>query len=337
MNEQIIAEVLDSLVKDSPKIENQMIDFKHKGYETCILSNDNYHEIKKGDGQGKAAFIDGGNTGIVDAPDFSLQFMRLYTVFYENNTRISSEKHESFVLVKLKKNNELFAEVKVFPLNNTPLFFDAKLMLDDLGVSLEKNSVASIANMYRDLVELKLCKEASKSARFVVRDGSLFAVNTLQEKALNELITEAEKNSCTLAGLSKTSRLLTEDAVSVIAILSSQCPKHECYYHPLIKPVNSKVDMMIARLNKNSDYLFRLDFVGEQKELLALLCMNSKDISFPGYPYGLIDADNNARVSNKDKLYFHTLLSTKAGSQWEKIRKHSNCLNAHSILDMMSF
>ena len=335
MNEQIIAEVLDSLVKDSPKIEDQIIDFKHKGYETCTLSQSNFHEIKKEDGKGKAAFIDGGNTGIADAPDFSLQFMRIYTVFYENNTRISSEKHESFVLLKLAKDGELC--VKVFPLNNTSLFFDAKLKLDDLGVTLGKNSVASIANMYRDLVELKLCKEASKSARFVVRDSSLFSVNKLQEKALNELITEAEKNSCTLAGLSKTSRLLTENAVSVIALLSSHCPKQECYYHPLIKPVNAKVDIMITRLNKNSDYLFRLDFVGERKELLALLCMNSKDISFPGYPYGLIDADNNARVSNKDKLYFHTLLSTKAGSQWEKIRKHSNCLNAHSILDRMSF
>jgi NurA-like 5'-3' nuclease len=58
---------------------------------------------------------------------------------------------------------------------------------------------------------------------------------------------------------------------------------------------------------------------GQEKDrdkILSLLAENSKDVSFPGYPYGLVDADKNARVSYEEldalrMLLFSEISKTK--------------------------
>ena len=64
---------------------------------------------------------------------------------------------------------------------------------------------------------------------------------------------------------------------------------------------------------------------------------NSKDISFPGYPYGLIDADSVARVSGDGMdAYRVPLLSeiSKRGG-WKKVSRHVCSGDAHGVLDVL--
>ena len=60
---------------------------------------------------------------------------------------------------------------------------------------------------------------------------------------------------------------------------------------------------------------------------------NCNDSVFIGYPYGLIEADKNARVSNNEKNMLLTLFSAKFGKDWEKIKESLSNLDAHEILD----
>jgi hypothetical protein len=64
-----------------------------------------------------------------------------------------------------------------------------------------------------------------------------------------------------------------------------------------------------------------------------VLKKQSNDLIFPGYPYGLIQADQFARMSNKEKDYFIMFYKTKAGKGWEDIEKDLSSLNSHDILD----
>lgn len=45
------------------------------------------------------------------------------------------------------------------------------------------------------------------------------------------------------------------------------------------------------------------------KEIVSTLAYYSADVSFPGYPYGLIDADRFARISNDEKNVLRLKLS----------------------------
>ena len=60
------------------------------------------------------------------------------------------------------------------------------------------------------------------------------------------------------------------------------------------------VPIYVVKLNENSKKCFRVE--GQiNDEVLSLLVENSKDPTFIGYPYGLIEADKFARVSNEEK------------------------------------
>ena len=96
--------------------------------------------------------------------------------------------------------------------------------------------------------------------------------------------------------------------------------------------------MFFAKLHKNSSRIFRFEIFKEQKPelntIFSILANNSKDPVFLGYPYGLIEADKLARVSNDEA----DLLRSSLGIRLEKSQISSfNQRNAHNILDSISF
>ena len=84
--------------------------------------------------------------------------------------------------------------------------------------------------------------------------------------------------------------------------------------------------MFFIKLNKKSRHIFRFEVYKKNKfdvnEILTLLKIN-QDPVFLGYPYGLIEADKFARVTNNEKEYLKTILSLKRIEEKE----------AHEILD----
>jgi len=95
--------------------------------------------------------------------------------------------------------------------------------------------------------------------------------------------------------------------------------------------------MSFVKLHEKSKYIFRFEIYKEQKQhinnVINLISNNCKDAVFIGYPYGLIEADRTARVSNQEKDMMLTIFSAKFGKDWEKIKESLSNIDAHEILD----
>ncbi len=121
------------------------------------------------------------------------------------------------------------------------------------------------------------------------------------------------------------------------------------YYYPIVEinQPNHKAEMFATKLHKNSEHVFRFEVLkdqltrhnlGEVELILSALAANSGDIAFPGYPYGLIDADRFARVQNSEKIarefQFRAVLSSK-NDLWKKISKFIKSTDAHEVLNKL--
>ena len=85
-----------------------------------------------------------------------------------------------------------------------------------------------------------------------------------------------------------------------------------------------------VKLHEKAKHVFRFE---GNPEILPHLMNNSRDALFLGYPYGLILADQLARVSNEEKnsLRMNFLLRKEN----KEIMGYLNATNAHEILDRM--
>ena len=134
--------------------------------------------------------------------------------------------------------------------------------------------------------------------------------------------------------MSKKTQLITDSGDSAAIALANLTNLNSWYYYPIAKSTNS-IEIFITKLHKLSKYIFRFELYKSQNnkdsnvaEIFSLLALNSKDPVFFGYPYGLVDADKNARVSNNEKQYLKTIFSSKVD-----LSKYETTLNAHHVLD----
>ena len=98
--------------------------------------------------------------------------------------------------------------------------------------------------------------------------------------------------------------------------------------------------MFFVKLHEKSKHIFRFEIYKEQKfninRILSLIAENSNDPVFLGYPYGLIEADRFARISNKELDYFKTMITLKLGAD-SRLNEHLSSRNAHEILDRIIY
>jgi hypothetical protein len=277
----------------------------------------------------RTVFIDGGNAELLSAPNFSLQFVRVFAVAYENNKRVKSDKMEFYVLASAKNlGNKIVYGIQTF--GDEMKFGDVDSEDATLMQGKHKASVSMAVDLCRRLAEIRLAKKMAEKPGIIVIDGNLEATRTGESHELAILFRKAKENGSTVCGLSKTTRLLTEKGNSAAATVSSIAPPGEWTYD-----INGNVH--IARLNKSSKHVFRIDINnGKIANVSSVLKQNSKDPVFLGYPYGLIEADKFARISNNEAEHLRMMFAVKAGKNFDKIKAHLNALNAHSILDNIS-
>ena len=155
----------------------------------------------------------------------------------------------------------------------------------------------------------------------------------------NELYNKALEKNVVICALSKTNTLISETGYPISALIEELSPESSWYYHPIVEinHTQHRAELFFVKLQNKSKHIFRFEVFKENKfdkdELFSLLKQNSKDPVFIGYPYGLIDADRFARVSNRETEYLKTLIISKAGKGWEKLTKYFSSVNAHDILD----
>jgi len=285
------------------------------------IDKSKFIEIKKQQNNKKIAFIDGGQAELLKAADFSLQFIRTAALIFQNNKKIDSVINEFFVLTYADKEEY---KTEMFPLKGEAI---DNITINPLDPTIkqgnERAPVSKIGNMARRFAELELAKTISDRADIIVLDGSLKCMVKGEDRYMQSLFEKA--NNTIISALAKTSEILSEDGTCIISQLADQ---EGTWYYNL-------EDDVIVKLNKHSHHVFEFSIKQKDKtkEVLEILADNSNDSVFPGYPYGLIQADKVARVSNEEKNYLLTLIMANAGKKWNKLETSLNVLNAHEILD----
>lgn len=306
-----------------------------KGFSSVKISRANFQEINTNGFHGRTAFIDGGNSEIIGSSDYSIQKIRVASIIFENNKKKEILKEDYYAIIKFD-NNKVIA--KTIP-ENIKLEFD--LNDESLKEGRSTIKISKIGNFIRRIAELELAKKSCEKADFIILDGSLEVKFTHEKQYLNSLYELADKQNKCVAALSKTNSLIASNNRAVPTILRNM-KKGSWVYHPIAKIESEEfpADMMFVKLNDKSKHVFRLDIHNNSKplieNLLSNLFENSKDPVFPGYPYGLIEADRNARISNREKKYLQTKIMVELGEEWNEVEKTITTSNAHEILDNIS-
>jgi len=342
MDDDIFDSIISSL-DESLSDNGSYVDFNNDNYKPVEFSKNNFFDIENLDSDKKIAFIDGGNQEIFSAPNFSVQLIRIYYTVYSGGKRVNANKREFYVLINANRiGGKIKYETKIFPINYSIDNFSFDSFDESLKQGDNRVKISTIGGVIRKLAEIKVAEEIVSEldkGDIIIRDGDLKAATVFEKDYFDSLYGIALNKGVLICGLSKTSDLFTDKGKSLIFTLNDMVPEGEWYYYPvvIIYDERHKSEMYIVRLNSKSDYVFKFEILKGSKydinEILSLLKNNSSDPVFLGYPYGLIEADRFARVSNEEIEALRMKFIAKSGDKWKKIKSCLNASNAHSILD----
>lgn len=320
--------------------------FSGEGYRAHKIDIKNFHKIEKSVSGKKIAFIDGGNAEIIGSANFSLNIIRTCYAIYQNNRKIAAKRFEILAFVKaVNEQGDIYFKTTLFNLNSSLKLDEVSFNSMDhaLMQGINRAEITNVANAIRRFAELRLAKHVSDNnlSDFVILDGNLQSTLTNENHYLSKLYESCEKNNVVFGALSKTSSIFTENGNLLSAVLSGISSLDSWFYHPIadIENHNHKAEMFFAKFHEKSRHVFRFEIFNAQKtkseQLINELASNCSDPIFIGYPYGLVEADRIARVPNNEKESLKTMLMAKLNSRG--IEKYLSAVNAHDILDKISF
>lgn len=264
------------------------------------------------------AFIDGGQAEIISAGNFCLSFIRVGAVLFQGDSKVGSDKKEFYVFTKARYiNNEVLYESMIFPVGSGKKLIEEKDVSisstdSSIRIGMERAPITAVSRMARRFAELQLA--ASIHADHVLLDGTLEPTLKNEEKYVTML-------PASVSALAKTCSLFTASGNNPVVLLNKIAGKGCWSYR-----VENRT--CFVKLQEQSKYVFRFE---GNADILPYLLPNSRDALFLGYPYGLILADQLARVSNEEKnsLRMNFLLRQEN----KEIMNYLNATNAHEILD----
>ena len=343
-------EKIVELVKDNTKeTSDNFVEFSDSNYKAFQFDKKNFYSIKSLDNKSKVAFVDGGSAEILKSANFSLSVIRVSYSIFEKNKKVKTGKKEFYTFTNaVDKDNEIFYNTELISMDElVPDKNDLLLSsLDDtLKQGITRASVSNMTSLVRRFSEIKVASKIVDNLEggdVIVLDGSLQCTFTNEKKYLDELFDKAFEKGVVVSGLSKTTTLMTDKGNSIANALGKFNVDGKWCYNPVadIRSNEHKADISFVKLHEKSRYVFRFEIYKEQKqklnEVVCLLAENCKDPVFIGYPYGLIEADRSARVSNNERDTLKTFFSVKFGKDWEKIKETLTSTDAHEILDKIS-
>ncbi|MBI2659059.1 DNA double-strand break repair nuclease NurA [Candidatus Woesearchaeota archaeon] len=345
MYDEVIKKILET-IDEKTAITSAFPKFSGEGYRPCRIDIKNFHEISRLNNGKSIAFVDGGNAEIIGSANFSLNLVRVCFVIYNNNKKIISKKFETLAFIQaISQNNEIYYKTSFFKTNNSIDLeemsfssFDHTLML-----GINQAEISSVANAIRRFAELKLAKMIAdnKLSDTIVLDGNLQSTLTNEDEYLSQLYGSCSKNNVILCALSKTSSLFTDNGDLLSAVLGSISELSSWFYYPIveIRSTSHRAEMFFAKFHNKSRHIFRFEIFNRQKEkaeeIINALAGNCADPIFIGYPYGMMEADKSARISNNEKESLKMMFLIRLSNK--NIEKYLNSKNAHEILDRISF
>ncbi len=245
-----------------------------------------FKEIKEKN-KGKIFAIDGGSSIVCDGGSWMLCKIRVSCVGYNGKKVYEKKEFDDSVLIFIENN-----QIKATGINANTF----EIIIKNKP---EKIKFEELHNYVRKHLELKTAlKKINELGRdeTLLIDG-LFKCDANENKDLmKKLLISAEKKRINLVGLAKTSRIYTKNGRNVMSLVKRRADELGLkeWVYSLGK------NEFIVRLNKISDYVFRMNCIGNLKEILEVLSFYSQDLTIPGYPYPLIRADYVARISKNE-------------------------------------
>ena len=347
--EDMFSKIIELVKTSTFDSKDTCVKFSDPNYEAFPFDKNNFHPIGKAEKSNKIAFIDGGSSEIIKSANFSLSLIRAYYSIFQNNKRIKSEKKEFYAFTNaIDKDDEIFYKTEM--ISNEDIIPDKGDLLissfdETIKQGITRANISNVSNLIRRFSELKTAAGIIDNLNeddVIVLDGSLQCTFTNERKYMDNLYEKAAKKGVIVSGLSKTTALMTDKGNSINNALNKYNTAGKWHYGPVaeIKSNEHKADISFVKLHDKARHIFRFEICKEQKdrlgEVISLLSDNAKDPVFIGYPYGLIDADKNARVSNNEKEMLKTFFSVKFGKDWEKIKETLTSTDAHEVLDRIS-
>ena len=344
--------------------------FTDKRYIARGFDPGNFHpfDMAKGEKDGRMSYVDGGNLEILRAPNLSVSLVRTYyNIFDRNGTRVRPktvpERMEFFVVAYSRMHDgDLMYSALLVPLADSYepyLPTGGHLQVDSMdraiapaGTRADISVMGSLTRRFSEwLLAYHVMDKELEAGDMLVRDG------TLQTAMMNEMyyagttFAKAKDRGVLLTALAKTSTLFTTTGHPLIAAVDRLSEDNglgeRCwFYHPVVEnnhPAH-QAEIFVCRLHERSNFVFRFEVFRDQASnmpqaeiarVFERLARNSTDLTFLGYPYGLVDADMNARVhvNERDLLFALCRAELMRAGIWDKVSRCMSATSAHDVLD----
>jgi hypothetical protein len=333
------------------------------------IQEDKIFKIPHCDNVRKMGFVDGGNGPILRSADFNISLNRVTGILFVSNdwaepskTPVKIEFYSATVL-DVSDDNKLCYITRFFPLEEKFLEYlpqkELIFPIDDPSIReggfgfADINVFGGIAMRFAEWTYAnKFIDNELDEGSIFVRDGSLQSGYTNETALAEELYKTAIRKGVTVTGLSKTCRLFTQKGNSLNSVIhyigNKKYPNSPWYYHPIYRITKSQesADLYFVKLHKNSYYSFRFDILLDQakkmsddecESVISNLANNSNDLSYPGYPYGLIKADQLAAVRYKElePQKIQLLAEFNQEDYTKFILPRLRAVNAHDLLNII--
>lgn len=343
--------------------------FADPRYQPIKLSPKNFHPIKITNCDRTICYVDGGNAQIACAPNFVVELSRLHFCRFKGRNRIKSssipQRIEFYtVCCAIAEENRIKYETEFVPVKDEwvkflPDIADLKFDSFDetLMVGRQRVAIDKVSNSARTFAEWNLARylidEELEKGDILVRDGTLQTIVTNESKYAKRAYSAAIKKGVIFTALSKTSSLFTTTGYPLLSSINklaenTSFKNSSWYYHPIAKITHPdhRAEMFAVKLHEISEYVFRFEILREQfqamsseevESVIGALAVNARDISFPGYPYGLVEADRLARVTDneRDLQEIEFMSASASAGIWDILLRHLKCSDAHYTLNKL--
>lgn len=361
----LVIQVLERNILDVPAGQPAFADPR---YSSFTLNSEYFYPLPKLQLGRRIAFVDGGSAEIIGAPNFAVGLTRLYFCMFKGATRVEAinipQKIDFYtVCYAIPRGNQINYKTEIVPVREEwrqylPELADLELDSFDktIMLGLQRAPISRVLELARTFAEWRFARfivqEELEEGDVLVRDGSLQTTVTNESKYADEAYQAALKKKAYFTALSKTSTLFTETGQPLFSAIhalseSSRLKDEAWYYYPIatITQPDHKAELFAVKLHKQSEYVFRFEVLKDQVNknnfdevelIISAIAENSKDVGFPGYPYGLIDADKFARVSMTEKTVNEfQFRAAVPPNVWAKIALFVKSSDAHDVLNKL--
>ncbi|MFA6089177.1 MAG: DNA double-strand break repair nuclease NurA [Candidatus Woesearchaeota archaeon] len=347
-----IEKIQKSQSKDNTNSEEKKLIINNQDYISIPLKEENFYSIERKSSTKKYAFLDGGNNNIYKDQNMSIDIIRIYyCIFCEEKkiknktfdfttitrTTSESENKENRHNQKIVYKTELIKENNI-ELNEEFLTFNPKEdLLKNGAFDAKVDSIASKVRRYLEIIVAKqIAEQELKEYDTIILDGTLQCTIPKEEILMQKLEDISIKHNILVCAIAKSTNVYTNTDSSYDKLLISLTDKKRFVYFPSIEIKNTKhpAKIYFAKLHEKSDIVLRIELFKSQANKIDItkyfsqVAFFAKDPTLLGYPYGLIDADKFARLSNEEANYLRTIFEIKTNLKQQDI---------HALLDKMSF